>query len=111
MKQITAAWLRWHGQTAPVLKFRRSSPTEKSEKDFSLFQFSGSQVRRRVLNLKDIKCLCSSFGSHVDLYESKQQNSQRRQGKGCGGFGTFYKTEKLSKLNTVFMYSAIFGKE
>jgi len=33
-----------HGQTAPVLKFRRSSPTEKSEKDFSLFQFKGSRL-------------------------------------------------------------------
>jgi len=36
-----------HGQTALVLKFRRSSPTEKSEKDFRLFQFPGSVMDLR----------------------------------------------------------------
>jgi len=37
-----------HGQTAPVLKFHRSSPTEKSEKDFSPFQFFGSVMDLRL---------------------------------------------------------------
>jgi len=33
-----------HGQTAPVLGFCRNSPTEKSEKNFSSFQFVGSEM-------------------------------------------------------------------
>jgi hypothetical protein len=63
------------------------------------------------LNLKDIKNFCSPFGSQVDLNEFKRVNSQLRQHKGWGGFGSFYKTEKFSKLYTVFMYSIIIGKE
>jgi len=37
-----------HGQTAPLLVFCLSSPTEKSEKNFSVFQFSGSLLDLRV---------------------------------------------------------------
>lgn len=68
-------------------------------------------MKCRILNLKDIKNFSSPFRSQVDLSKSKRVNSQRRQGKGWRGFGTFYKTEKLSKLYTVFMYSIAAGKE
>nr|WP_223265978.1 hypothetical protein [Pantoea vagans] len=33
-----------YGQTAPVLGLCRISPTEKSEKDFIVFQFKGSKL-------------------------------------------------------------------
>lgn len=67
-------------------------------------------MKFRLLNLKDIKNFRSPFGSQVDLNEFKRVNNQRRQGKGWRAFRTFYKTEKLSKLYTVFMYSIATGK-
>jgi len=67
----------------------------------------GSQVRFRVLNLKDIKYFRSSFGSQVDLYKSKQLDSKPRQGKVCRGSRTVYKTEKRRKMYTVIICSTI----
>lgn len=64
----------------------------------------------RVLNLKAIEDFCRLLDLKWISTVCKRPIIKLRQGKGWRGFRAFYKTEKYSKLRTVFMYSVVVGE-